>query len=230
VTTNEEGRGELLPCPFCRVVPGVISNMVIPKCERPCLFYRTVFGATPEQWNSRALPKEVVALNEELARLRAEVERMKNHDEKIRKSISETFSAENDRLRAEVERLNNQIEQARNYVGLEGYGCFLCTYKDGVYIRSCVPHQQLAAKDAEIERLVRAIGDSAMTEGGKKSANELAFELLKAELSHLRESCRGALILIESHKYDSQIPACQFAAETATRALAALKDEGKEKL
>lgn len=57
-----------------------------------------------------------------------------------------TIRHEVDRL--VIKELKNQIEKARNYIGIEEYPCPLCVYENGVFIRHCTPHQQLATSRA----------------------------------------------------------------------------------
>lgn len=80
-----------------------------------------------------------------------------------------------DTAHKELASLRGQIEQARNYVGIEGYGCLLCTYNDGVFVRACVPHQQIEELRASLshhQESVRLLLEQA--EWLKQSASMLA--------------------------------------------------------
>lgn len=61
------------------------------------------------------------------------------------------LNAENVTLRTEVEQLTADLELARTYQGIEGPGCPLCSYQDGVFVAHCSLHRQInqARKTAE---------------------------------------------------------------------------------
>lgn len=61
------------------------------------------------------------------------------------------------RVRQEIDRLiiedlQNDIRNARNYRGVEGYACPLCTYRNGVWIKNCSMHQQIENLTSELEK------------------------------------------------------------------------------
>ena len=60
-------------------------------------------------------------------------------------------------LSARLAAVEESLEFARNYNGIEGRPCPLCTYEDGVFIKSCQMHTDLAAaiqdRDEAIENL-----------------------------------------------------------------------------
>ena len=57
--------------------------------------------------------------------------------------ISE-LESENATLRTRLAAVEESLEFARNYSGIEGRPCPLCTYEDGVFIKSCQMHADLA--------------------------------------------------------------------------------------
>lgn len=75
-----------------------------------------------------------------------------------------------ERLEKQVALLTDQMQLARTYTGLEGYGCPLCTYENGVFIKSCTPcerYETLSAHCSVVEdtcTLIRGDSDAVITD------------------------------------------------------------------
>ncbi len=59
-------------------------------------------------------------------------------------------------LSARLAAVEESLEFARNYNGIEGRPCPLCTYEDGVFIKSCQMHTDLAAVEKERDEWKRS--------------------------------------------------------------------------
>lgn len=55
-----------------------------------------------------------------------------------------------DSLKKENEMLKDQIEKAKNYIGIEGWPCPLCTYRHGKFIKRCALHKRIYELEAEL--------------------------------------------------------------------------------
>ena len=68
------------------------------------------------------------------------------------RKMEKTISTLTTRLAA----VEESLEFARNYSGIEGRPCPLCTYEDGVFIKSCQMHTDLAAVEKERDEWKRS--------------------------------------------------------------------------
>ncbi len=60
-----------------------------------------------------------------------------------------------DALTAKLKASEELLEKARTYTGLEGYGCPLCEYKEGKFIKSCEMHRQLDDSNERLQKYGR---------------------------------------------------------------------------
>lgn len=81
----------------------------------------------------------------------AELETANKQIELIEKQCQKNGKTAADRF-MEIDRLKAELEKARTYTGFEGYPCPLCEYKDGVFIKNCEMHSQIAELKAELEK------------------------------------------------------------------------------